>query len=170
MEKHDSKRMTDQSFNEFVAHALERLTEKTQLLSNKLLNELNNPPFHINSEKRLIEWTNSSTRDVVLAYRAIPICSYNRGSSTFLWAWANSSVPGEPVEKLREVSALAERFPDIPPLVQASYIETSEQFAVDVTAAIVDLYDAIGFYRYDVTSENGDTIIVYLYLLEQDQN
>lgn len=160
-----SKQMTDQPFNEFVAQAIEKLATKSQAVSNRILKELNNPPFEINTEKRLIEWTNSSTGDVVLAYRAIPIGSYNQGAGTFLWAWANSTVPGEPIEKLREVSRLAERFPDIPALTQASYIETPEQFAIDVTAAIVELYDAVSFYRYEEKTTKGDTVIPYFYLL-----
>lgn len=156
--------MTDQTFKEFVAYSIEQLTKKSQAISDRVLKELNNPPFRINTEKRLIEWTNSSTGEVVLAYKAIPIGSYNQRTGTFLWAWANSTVPGEPIEKLREVSRLAERFPDITALTQASYIETSEQFAMDVTAAIVEIYDAAGFYRYEEKTAKGDTVIPYFYL------
>lgn len=110
------------------------------------MKELGDPSWYINTEKRLIEWTDKSSGKVVLAYRAVPVGTYNKEKGTFLWGWAIPSIPNSD-ELITEISALPTRFPDVPLFQSAEPLEVPEQFAIDVTAALVELYGAVSFYR-----------------------
>lgn len=154
--------MNQESLQDFIAYSMQRLQEKADALSTKILEELGNPSWKISLENRRMEWTDNSTGKVMLKYRAIPIGAYNKEKETFLWGWANTAIPNN-VDLVREVSALPEKFPDVPLFQSAKPLDVPEQFAIDVTAALVELYGAVSFYRY--SSDDGK-IVSYLYLLE----
>ena len=154
--------MNQQSLPEFIADSIQKVQKKADALSTKIFEELNDPSWNISTEKRLMEWIDKSTGEVVLAYTAIPIGTYNKEKGTFLWSWANSAIPNN-IELVRDISALPEKFPDVPLFLNAAPFEVPEQFAIDVTAALVELYGAVSFYRY--SSDDGK-IVSYFYLTE----
>jgi len=154
--------MNQQSLPEFIADSIQKVQKKADALSTKIFEELNDPSWNISTEKRLMEWIDKSTGEVVLAYTAIPIGTYNKEKGTFLWSWANPAIPNN-VELVRDISALPEKFPDVPLFLNAAPFEVPEQFAIDVTAALVELYGAVSFYRYN--SDDGK-IVSYFYLTE----
>lgn len=159
-----AKTMNQQNLPEFIADSIQKLQRKADALSTKIFDELNDPSWNISTEKRLIEWVNDSTGEVVLAYTAIPIGTYNKEKGTFLWSWANSTTPNN-LELVKDLSALPEKFPDVPLFLSAEPFEVPEQFAIDVTAALVEIYEAVSFYRY--LSDDGK-IVSYFYLKELD--
>lgn len=152
--------MAEVSLSDFIAHSVQRLQEKSEALSKQIFEQLNDPAWNINAEERLIEWTDASSGKVVLAYRCIPIGSFNFAKSTWLWSWANHNVPNHK-ELITEISALPKLFPDVPQFFTAKEFEVPESFAIEVTAALVELYDAVSFYRF---TTDDDKQACYFYL------
>ena len=157
-----AQKMNQESLPDFIAYSMKKLQEKADALSTRIFDEFNDPSWNISTENRLMEWIDTSTGEVVLAYTAIPIGTFNKEKGTFLWSWTNSAIPNN-VELVKDISALAEKFPDVPLFLSAAPLEVPEQFAIDVTAALVELYEAVSFYRY--LSDDGK-IVSYFYLKE----
>ena len=151
--------MTQENLDDFIAFSLDKLHAKSEALSVKIFNELNDPPWNLSTEKRRIEWSDSETGKILLAYRCVPIGSFNTKSSTWLWSWANKSIHNH-IDLVKEISALPERFPEKAQFLDPKEFKASEGFANAVTAALVELYDAVSFYR--TISEDG-TIYTYFY-------
>ena len=105
--------------------------------------------------------TNGSSGEVLKEFGLIPVGAYNAQQGTWLWSWANSSVPGH-LELVKSFAPLAEQFPEHKSFVTAAPIEVEPIYGQDMTAAAIKHLGGIGMWR------DGDLegVVVYFVVME----
>lgn len=135
--------MNEAEFEQFLAECTEALRRKnTSLEEEHGLGSF--ARWDHDSHTALLTFSNPGS-DVVVEATTTSIGSYSLKTNTWLWAWANQSLPEAEREKSSALSQLYERtgmrvFGD-------AHIDCDEYLAWELTAASVEQLDSLGCYR-----------------------
>lgn len=135
--------MNEQEFEQFLADCTEALRRKnTALEEDHGLGRF--ARWDHDSHTALLTFSNPDS-DLVVEAATTSIGSYSLKTNTWLWAWANQSLPESEREKSSALAQLYERtgmrvFGD-------AHIDCDEYLAWELAAASVEQLDSLGCYR-----------------------
>lgn len=117
--------------------------------------------YRWDTDARKLLITRSSSGEVLKEFELIPVGAYNAQQGTWLWSWANKSVPRH-LDLVKSFAPLAEQFPEHKSFVTAAPIEVEPIYGQDMTAAAIKHLGGIGMWR------DGDPggVVVYFVVME----
>ena len=140
-------------FSEYVKVAFEELQLKQDLLIQKIGFEYLN--FEPDDLAGKIRFYHKETKETHAEFGVALVGSYHLYRSTWQWAWGNKSLSqDEAVTLIRQVSKLAESFPEEKAFMNSMAFEADRFFGQDVTAALVKLLDGQGMYKCQYGDDN----------------
>ena len=152
-------------YREFInASALELETKQRELIEKfEQLGELRHE-YDISDGR--IAFSDAETGEKLLTYKAITVGSYNLDQQTWQWAWGKSGLTREEmIGLIRQVSVLAEAFPDNADLINPAPFKTDELFGQEVAGALVELVNGEGLYKSEY--KELDRFWIYFVLVRQ---
>ena len=155
------------NFDQFIEQSALELTAKQAAFASTFGAALTeNSRYEINLVEGWIKWVDIETNEELLKYKVAAVGSYNTNHGTWQWAWGNKDFSKEEIISLaRQISILAETFPENKDLVNASPFKTDEFYGQEVSGALVKLLDGQGIYNAAKNQEDSE-YWVYLVLIE----
>ena len=133
-------------FSEFVELANQEIIVKQERLGEILDSE--KLSFSADDIGGRIRFASKITGKVAFEFDMALVGSYNCQVNTWQWAWGRQDLEkDDALALIRQVSALAEAFPEEKQFVNPRPFEVEKTFGQDVAAALVKLLDADGIHR-----------------------
>ena len=154
------------SFDQFIEQSALELSEKQAALDSMFQAAVgNNSRYEYDLVEGWIKFVDIKTNKELLKYKIASVGSYNTIRGTWQWAWANKELKREETILLaKQISILAETFPDIEELLKAAPFKKDEFYGQEVSGALVKLLD--GQAIFNASDSEDSEYWIYLVLIE----
>lgn len=154
------------SFDQFIEQSALELRAKQAAFSSVFeAAQAENSRYEYNLVEGWIKWVDIETNEELLKYKIASVGSYNVKNGTWQWAWGKQILSEEETILLvRQISILAQTFPENKDLVNSRPMKKDEFYGQEVASALVKLLDGEAIYN---ASYNEDSEYwLYLVLIE----
>ena len=154
------------NFDQFIEKSALELTAKQAAFSTSFeAAGGDNSRYEYNLVEGWIKWVDIETNEELLTYKIASVGSYNTIRGTWQWAWANKELTREETVLLvKQISILAETFPDNEDLVKSGPFKKDKFYGQEVSGALVKLLD--GQAIYNASDSEDSEYWIYLVLIE----
>jgi hypothetical protein len=152
------------SFDQFIEQSALELSEKQAAFGSTFQAAVgNNSRYEYDLVEGWIKFVDIKTNKELLKYKIASVGSYNTIRGTWQWAWANKERTKEEKTLLvRQISILAQTFPDNKDLFNASPFKTDEFYGQEVSGALLKLLGGQAIYN---AADNGEDSEYWIYLV-----
>jgi hypothetical protein len=141
------------TFSEYVKTAFEELQSKQELLVQKIGHEFLD--FEPDDLAGKIRFYHKETKETHAEFGVALVGTYHLHNKTWQWAWGHPNLSHDDLITLvRQISKLAEAFPDEKAFMHPAPFEADRLFGQNVTAALVKLLEGKGMYKCQCGDDN----------------